>query len=124
MTSVAHIPWMGRYFIGFLVAFWVDDRLYKFTTYTGARMTSALDEDHVHLKFVKGNKSIEISAKKGPTAELISPIVGDMTGKVNESLAAEIHVKLKEGSKILYEGNGRNAGLEVAGDVSILLTDN
>ena len=123
MASVAHIPWMGRYFVGFLVFMWVDSKLYKFATYTGAKMTSSMDDDHVYLQFKQGKKLIKITAKRGPTAELISPIVGEMAGKVNESLAAVLHVKLTEGDKVIYEGSGRNAGLEVAGDISILLTD-
>lgn len=123
MASVAHIPWMGQYFIGFLVAFSLDGKLYKFTTYNGSKMTSSMDDEHVYLTFTHKKRLLEITATKGPTGELISPIKGDMTGKINESLQATMDVKLTDGSKIIYQGNGRNAGLEVGGDVSILLTD-
>jgi len=122
MASVAHIPWMGRYFVGFLVALWIDNKLYKFTTYSGAKMQSTMDDDHVYLTYKKGIRSLEIKAKRGPTAELISPLVGEMAGKVNESLAATMEVHLQDGQKTIYRGTGRNAGLEVAGDVSILMT--
>lgn len=46
-----------------------------------------------------------------------------MTGKVNESMQARIELRLYEGEKLLFEGEGRNAGLEVAGQVETLLTD-
>lgn len=123
MASVAHIPWMGRYFIGYLVTLYLDGKLYKWTTYNGAKMTSSLDEDHVYLSFKKGKSVIDIKAKKGYTGELISPIKGEMTGKVNESIAAEIEVTFKKDGKEMLRDTGRHAGLEVAGDVDILLTD-
>ena len=122
MASAAHIPWMGKYFVGYLVALYLDDKLYKWTTYNGAKMTSSIDDDHVYLSFKKGKSSIDIKAKKGHTGELISPIKGEMTGKVNESIAAAIEVTVKDGDKIIFEDTGRHAGLEVAGDISILMT--
>lgn len=122
MASVAHIPWMGRYFIGYLVAFYLDGKLRKWTTYNGAKMTSSIDEDHVYLKFAKSHSSINIKATKGHTGELISPIKGDMSGKVNESIAASIEVTIKEKGQTIFQDTGRHAGLEVAGDIDILLT--
>ena len=49
MASVAHIPWLGSYFIGFIGGFWLEGRLFRFATYTGARkhlvaMARAVDE--------------------------------------------------------------------------------
>jgi len=122
MASVAHIPWMGRYFVGFLVALYLDGELYKWTTYNGSKMTSSIDEDHVYLSFKKGNSVINIKGKKGQTGELISPIKGEMRGKVNESIAAEIELQVKKGEQTLFEDTGLHAGLEVAGDIDILLT--
>jgi hypothetical protein len=45
-----------------------------------------------------------------------------MVGKVNESLQAEIEVRFFEKEQLIFEGVGRNAGLEVAGDVDTLLS--
>ena len=58
----------------------------------------------------------------GPGAELLSPIHGDMRGRVNESLQADIQLvyeHLGEESRLI----GRNAGLEIAGNIDILLCD-
>lgn len=123
MASVAHIPWIGRHFIGFLVALSIDGKLYKFTTYNGSKMTSSMDNDHVYLQFRKGDTLIDIKAKKAASAELISPVNGEMTGKLNESLQAIIDLTLSRGSTILYQGKGRHSGMEVGGDVTILLTE-
>jgi len=45
-----------------------------------------------------------------------------MTGKVNESIAAEIELTVRDGEKVIFEDTGRHAGLEVAGDISILMS--
>nr|HQU58807.1 hypothetical protein [Saprospiraceae bacterium] len=75
------------------------------------------------LSFKDRKNRLEIIAHKiGGTGELVSPISGDMIGKVNESLQATVEVKLFEGDSLLFEGTGRNAGLEVAGPVEELLT--
>ena len=122
MTSVAHIPWLGNYFIGFLVGFYLDDKLYKFATYTGAKRTTAIRGDDVEMTFTQGKNRLEITAHKALGTDLISPISGEMRGKVNESLLAVLDVRLFEHDTLIYEGSGRNAGLELGGDVSILLT--
>lgn len=123
MVSVAHIPWLGQYFVGFLVGLYIDDQLYKFTTYSGAKMTSKLEDDRLLLSFRQGKLTLDIIANKGKTGELISPISGAMAGKVNESLTATLEVTLKKGGTLIYSGKGRNAGLEIAGDVDVLITD-
>jgi len=121
MVSVAHIPWLRNYFIGFLVGFWLDDKLYKFATYTGAKRTTTINGDDVEVIFTQGKHRLEIIAHKAPGSDLISPISGEMRGKVNESLLAVLDVSLFENGTKIYEGSGRNAGMELGGDVSILL---
>lgn len=59
-------------------------------------------------------------AGKGTGGTLVSPIVGEMTGKINESMQATIEVELLGNRRRIFEGTGRNAGLEVAGAVEIL----
>jgi len=123
MVSVAHIPWLGHYFIGFLVGFYLDDKLYKFATYTGAKRTTRINGDQVEVSFSQGKHKLEVIAHKAEGTDLISPISGEMRGKVNESLLATLDVKLYEKEALIYEGAGRNAGLELGGDVGILLTE-
>ena len=38
--SVARIPWMGGSFVGFIAGVLVGEALYRFATYTGARLTA------------------------------------------------------------------------------------
>lgn len=121
MASVARIPWLGSHFNGCIVGFLLEDRLYRFATYTGTETHIKLEEHRVHLVFSDRKYRLEITANQGDTGALISPITGIMTGKVNESMQATIEVRLLEGTKLLFEGTGRNAGLELAGAVESLI---
>ena len=122
MASVAHIPWMGNYFIGHLVTMVIDETLYKFTTYNGSKYSARHDDDKVYITFERKGLRLEIEAIKGHTGSLISPLQGEMTGKVNESLTSILNISFYKNGKEFYKGKGRHAGLEVAGDVNILLT--
>jgi len=122
-ASVAKIPWLGSHFIGYIVGFLLKDKLYRFATYTGAKMKANFDEDTVFLSFKDKKYRLSIVAYKAAGGELISPLSGNMTGKVNESMQATVDVQLFEGGKLLYSGTGRNAGLEVAGPAQELLTE-
>ncbi len=121
MASVAHIPWMGNYFIGFIVALHYEGKTEVYATYNRAKKQVSIDGETVHMTFKRKNRVLNISAVPGAGADLKSPISGLMTGKVNESLAAEIKITLVENGKTLIEDYSTTSGLEVAGDVSILL---
>lgn len=123
MASVARIPWLGSHFIGYIVGFLVDGKLYRFATYTGAMMQAQLEEEVVRLAFKDRQHRLEIVAHKAEGGELLSPLSGHMTGKVNESMQAKIDVKLFKKDQLIFSGTGRNSGLEVAGPAEELLTD-
>ena len=122
-ASVAKIPWLGSHFIGYIVGFLLDKKLYRFATYTGAMMKAAFDENTVRLSFKDRNNRLEILAHKAEGGDLISPLSGNMTGKVNESMQARVEVKLYEKEQLIFSGIGKNAGMEVAGPAQELLTD-
>ena len=120
MVSVARIPWLGNHFPGFLAGLLLDGQLYRFTTYNGAKSTVAIDEAkrEVQLHFKRKGQSLRIRARQeGGSGELAAPVAGAMAGKVNESLQSTFSLQLTENSKLRYEGEGRNTGLELAGPV-------
>lgn len=121
-ASVAKIPWLGSHFIGYIVGFLLDKKLYRFATYTGAMMRADFDNDTVRLAFKDRKHRLEILAHKAFGGDLVSPLSGNMTGKVNESMQATVEVRLFEREQLIFEGTGRNAGLEVAGPAQELLT--
>ncbi len=123
MVSVARIPWLGNHFIGFITALLVDGHLYRFASYTGAERRVWLQGDTVCLSFRDRGRRLDIKAHKRASGELISPIEGAMTGKLNESLQAQIEVELWEEGRCIFQDEGHHAGLELAGPVDILLCD-
>jgi len=123
-ASVAHIPWMGNYFIGYIAAIQIGDKLHRFATYNGAKFKTRLEGDSLFLEFKNGNIILSVKSTKGIGAELKSPISGKMTGKVNESLQAKMEVQLVENGKSTLHTFGENAGLEVAGEINVLLKNN
>jgi len=125
MASVANIPWLNGHFIGYIVGFLLEGRLYRFATYTGAQMKATLGTSEVFLSFKDRRYRLEMTAHRiGGAGTLVSPISGDMVGKVNESLQSTVEVKLFDHTKLIFEGEGRNTGLEVAGPVEELLAEN
>lgn len=120
MVSVARIPWLGNHFVGFLAGLQLGTTLHRFTTYNGSKVKVALREEEreVQLYIRRGKWQLEITAQqRGGSGALVSPISGAMAGKVNESLQSVCRVRLVRGKKLLYAGEGRNAGLEIAGPV-------
>jgi tocopherol cyclase len=120
MVSIANIPWMGKSFDGFLIGLWHDGQLFKFTTYTGARITT-FEYNQQKLAIQVNSKShrleIEVSYKKG--AELKTPQTGEMRGRLSESLSSETKVKLfrliDKGESLIFSDIGRHTGLEIEG---------
>lgn len=119
-ASVAHIPWLGSYFIGFLALIHFENRTIILATYNGAKKNVELLEDGVNLQFKRGNQHLCIQVKQAPGADLRSPITGEMRGKVNESLQAKMDVSFWNGSTLVVQDQGSYSGLEVAGPVEIL----
>ena len=122
MVSVANIPWLGKSFDGFMVGFFYENRLYRFTTYNRARLTS-LEVKPQSLKagFVTEEHLLEVEAHKSKDATLAAPRMGSMDGRIAESMTSKIQVRLSslEGGRqyLIFVGSGRNAGLEIAGDI-------
>ena len=123
-ASVAKIPWLGSSFVGFIAGVWLGDRLIQFTTYNFTRLRKSFaDEQRVELVMENARHRLEILAHRQEATALASPILGFMDGRVEESMTAEIEVRLldKRNNTILLEDTGRNAGLEVAGQVEEIM---
>jgi len=120
MASVAHIPWMGSYFIGFIVILWIDGKEYRFATYNQSKMKCVVTDEGVEMNFKRKTLQLDIKATRGKTAELRSPIQGRMEGKINESLQATLDVTLLDSGKSIFSSIATTTGLEVAGDTTIL----
>ncbi len=122
--SVARIPWMGSSFVGFIAGLWYEGRLHRFTTYTGARLEhAAVHDERVEVVLADRKKRLTVTALRSDGGDLVSPVQGGMEGRVNETLTARLQVRLEVGKDCIFEGQGRMAGLEVAGPYQELLTE-
>ncbi|MFN3939842.1 MAG: tocopherol cyclase family protein, partial [Chitinophagales bacterium] len=122
--SIAKIPWLGSHFIGFICAFLLDGKLYRFATYTGAKLAYVdVTDSTVNVELADKRLHLKVTAQKAEGAELVSPILGLMNGRVKESMDATMYVILKDRKtgNILFAQTGVHAGLEIAGNISEIL---
>jgi hypothetical protein len=123
-ASVAVIPFLGGAFRGFIVGLWHGRRLYRFATYTGARIESLdIQPDHVRWVIVDQAHRLALLARKAQSAAILGPTRVEMGIRVNETLQATVEARLEtRQGKLIFAGVGRNAGLEVQGDLERLLS--
>jgi len=118
MVSIANVPWLGKSFDGFLIGLWHDGHLYKFTTYSGAAITAfQYDQEKLLINAQSGRYCLEIEVNYQAGAELRVPVLGEMQGRLSESLAAETKVRLKNMGSLIFTGTGRHTGLEIEGNI-------
>ena len=122
MLSVAHIPWLGSSFTGFLGFLMFNGQLLPFATYTSARLQKVdVLEDEVNIEITGKGFKLFISGNKGIRGVLLAPVTGVMSRPIHESLDAEISLRLEDASgKVLFQGTTLQAGLELVGDYNKL----
>ena len=97
--------------------------LYRFATYTGAK-TERLEITDDHVTWTVANKShrLDMVAERSQGGLLYGPTRQEMHKRVDETLKATVAVTLRTRSgQALFQGVGRNAGMEVHGDLERLL---
>jgi hypothetical protein len=124
-ASVAIIPWIGSSFRGFIVGFWLEGTLHRFTTYRNSKIES-LEITDTYVVWVLQNRThrLHLKAIRAPGGLLRGPTVLDMGKRLMETLNASIQVRLETlQGVVLFDGIGEHAGLEVVGDPQRLLAD-
>jgi hypothetical protein len=122
-ASVAIIPWLGNSFKGFIVGFWLDGKLYRFTTYRNSKIESLeISDDHVVWVIRNRTHRLRLNACRAQGGLLRGPTPQDMGKRVIETLSASVDIRLETlRGDVLFESTGENAGLEVVGDLQRLL---
>ena len=124
-TSVANIPWLGRSFVGFIAGLNFENQLIEFTTYKRSSLVRLqADADTVELVLVNKRYRLEVIVERAKSTELASPIQGFMDGRISESMRSHADVKLIDikNGKILFSDRSEHMALEVAGNLSEILT--
>ncbi|HKK43075.1 MAG TPA: tocopherol cyclase family protein, partial [Bacteroidales bacterium] len=113
--SVAKIPWLGSYFIGFISYLKVGRELYNFSTWSKAHIGSLKYRDN-NLKISLVNKDLvlDVKATNNLPGNLRAPVKGSMSRMIKETVDASIQIELKDRSGLtLFNDTGRRAGLEI-----------
>lgn len=119
-ASVAIIPWIGRSFPGFIIGLWHNGKLYRFATYTGAKIRElSVSEETIHWVVADRKHTLEIRITRPQTAAVLlhAPSLNGMDRRIEERLNGALQLRLSAGKKILFEESGRHAGLEVVGEI-------
>ncbi|MCS6834978.1 MAG: tocopherol cyclase family protein [Anaerolineae bacterium] len=127
-ASIAVIPNLGRRFAGFIVGFWHNGMLYRFTTYNGSKVfTLRVSDTIVEWTLYNRYHELQILATRAEGGLLKGPLREDMHMRVDETMIATAELRLLrlDGFRktLIFEGHGRNTALEVVGDLSLLVTD-
>jgi tocopherol cyclase len=123
-VSVAKIPWLKSSFVGFIAGLWLHGKLIRFTTYNRSHLLNCrISKETVEIVMDNKQFLLEVRAVRDHATALAAPILGMMDGRIEESMSSEIHVKLSEKSigRLIFEDNGRNAAIEVAGTIDDLI---
>ena len=123
MLSIANIPWLGKSFTGFLGFFLHESVLYRFATYTHAKLSleeSKLDTTRITIRDRKNTYSIE--ASRNHAGLLKAPVKGSMDRRIAESIDAKIQLTVtdRQGRVIFCDGTSIG-GLELVGDQKTLI---
>ncbi len=124
-ASVAIIPWLWSAFPGFIVGLWHGGRLYRWATYTGGGIEQLdVGDEQVTWVIADGRHRLEMRAVRAEGSLLQAPTKLDMDRRIAETLDARVETALyavEDGrSRVIFEGTGRHAGLEAAGDLARL----
>ena len=115
--SVAHIPFLGFEFMGFISILKVGSRQYRFATYNGAKVKKTVfKDDTVNIVVKRGEYTMEIDAKVKDGRVLKAPKNGIMIDDIKETLEGSVMVRLYCKGDLVYDGQSENAGVETVGN--------
>lgn len=123
-ASIAKIPLLKSSFIGHIAGILFNGQLIEFTTYNRTKLTTCkVSQKNVQIEMENPMYVLKINAQRERTTSLAAPILGLMSGRIEESLNAKIHIILldKKTNQTLIDDTGTSAGIEVAGDYKLLL---
>lgn len=113
--SVAKIPWMGSFFIGFISFLSLEGRFINLSTWSKARIEKLEYKDNrLNIRIVNKSYLLEVEAIYSQAGPLKAPLQGSMTRIIKETVDATIELKLSNRfGKILFHDKGTRAGMEL-----------
>ncbi len=123
VASDALIPWLRGSFRGFIVGLVHHGQLHRWATYNRSRETLlAIDDQHVRWALDGPDGRLELSAERVRGGLLHAPLRTAMHQRVEETMDGRISIRHTDAAgRVLLEGEGSCAGMEVFGDIDGLL---
>jgi len=126
MVSIATIPWLKSEFRGFIIGFYHQGELYKFTTYNNSKIVKFQKEDQ-STKIEVNNKlyKLKIKADYSKGELLKGPFRNEMIKNVEESLDTTVEISLinRNNKKVITKDIGTHAGFELNGNISDIIDE-
>jgi len=114
MFSYADIPFLGFYFKGLISILTIDKKEYRFATYNFTKVCrEEITANQVIYVLKKRKYRLEITATKKESVDLVSPKDGMMNNTIKEGLSGVLEIKLFFKERLLYQGSGTHAGIEI-----------
>lgn len=125
-ASIANIPWLRGSFRGFIIGFLYQGKLYRFATYTKADIKNLqVNDSKVNFIAFDKNYFLKITAERSGGGMLHAPYEMEMQNRVSQSLTGKISVEFgkkdESGTKLIYQGSGDHAGIEMNGDLNEII---
>jgi hypothetical protein len=119
MLSIAKIPWMGRFFVGLISFLYFKEAFYLFSTYNKSVFSEVYnDRETLQISLQNLTGRLKIRVNKNSFCDLRAPVMGEMSGRIKESIDSEVYLQLfDESGTLLYEDTGKNVGLEIIDEI-------
>ncbi|MGB4589800.1 MAG: tocopherol cyclase family protein [Clostridiaceae bacterium] len=112
--SHATVPVLGKFAKGFFLVLQHEGKEYRFSSIEGARMLNfEVSKDAFKAKVKKGKYTITIEAKQNNPVSLASPIKGEMSEHIKESLDGTIEIMMKLKGKEIIRLSSNRASIDV-----------
>ena len=113
--NVGKASFIGRSFIGFIAVFRFKDRIFLFSTYTGAKIKRLYyNKNQLRVTITDCRFRLDVSVTHAKGGTIKAPINGQMSRDIVESINAVVKVRFSDrAGNVFYEGIGTNTGLEI-----------
>lgn len=113
--SVAKIPWIGSFFIGFISYLRFGDHFFNFSTWSKAVIERLEYRDNIlNLVLVNKKYKLYVKALNNRPGDLKAPVMGSMTRIIKETVDADVKLRLDDrDGNILFEDEGERGGMEL-----------
>lgn len=117
MLAIAHIPFLGQSFTGFLCCISIQGHIRIFTTYTGAKIKQFHETNkELMIEIKQGKESIHVCISNKEGAMLKAPNKGTMQRVIYETLESTMELSLFYEDVLKVHTIGKNVAFERVGE--------